>query len=164
MTGRNHTRRAARTSALGVALAVAMAMWPAGRAAAADIGQVKVVKGSVSVDRAGATLPATVGLRLQSADVVRTGSDGSVGITMADDSLLSAGPNSIVALERFEFDPTTRTGRFDTSLKKGTLAVVSGHMARQSPDAMTVRTPSAILGVRGTEFAASAHDPVSLQR
>ena len=86
------------------------------------------------------------------ADVVKTGADGSVGITMTDNSLLSAGPNSVLALDRYDFDPTTNAGRFDASLRKGTLAVVSGRLAKQSTDAMTVRTPSAILGVRGTEF------------
>jgi hypothetical protein len=36
--------------------------------------------------------------------------------------------------------------------------VVSGRIAKQSPESMTVRTPSIILGVRGTEFAVAAND------
>lgn len=125
---------------------------------AADIGQIKISKGAVTIDRAGQSMPGAIGARLQTADVVKTGADGSVGITMTDNSLLSAGPNSVLALDRYEFDSTTDEGRFDASLRKGTLAVVSGRLARQSRDAMTVRTPSAILGVRGTEFAVSTHD------
>jgi hypothetical protein len=125
-------------------------------ASAAEIGQVKVVKGQVDVERNGQAEPAKPGMRLETADVVRTGTDGSVGITMADNSLLSAGPNSILSLDRFDYDPTTNQGRFDTQLQKGSLSVISGRMAKQSPDAMTVRTPSAILGVRGTEFVVSA--------
>jgi hypothetical protein len=125
---------------------------------AADIGQIKVSKGQVSVDREGRSLPAPVGTRLQISDVVKTGPDGSVGITMDDDSLLSAGPNSVLALDHYAFDPATRKGRFDASLNKGTLAVISGRIAKQAPDAMTVRTPTAILGVRGTEFAVSVHE------
>jgi hypothetical protein len=127
-------------------------------AGAAEIGQIKVAKGEVGIERQGKTLPAAVGLRLQTADVVRTGTDGSVGITMDDDSLLSAGPNSVLSLDRYVFDSTTNGGRFDASLNKGTLAVISGRIAKQSPDAMTVRTPTAILGVRGTEFVVSAND------
>ena len=50
----------------------------------------------------------------------------------------------------------THAGRFDTSLRHGTLSAVSGKIARQSPDAMKVRTPSTILGVRGTEFVVRA--------
>ena len=129
--------------------------WPVA-ASAADIGQVKIAKGQVTIERQGTTIPATVGARLQVADTVRTGADGSVGITMDDDSLLSAGPNSALSLDRYAFDSTTNQGRLDTSLNKGTLSVISGRIAKQSPDAMTVRTPTAILGVRGTEFVVSA--------
>jgi len=127
-------------------------------ARADDIGRVKVTKGQVSIERAGASLPAPVGARLQSADVVTTGSDGSIGITMNDDSLLSAGANSRLSLDRFVHDPSTNEGRFNVSLNRGTLAVISGRIAKQSPDAMTVRTPASILGVRGTEFVVKVED------
>jgi len=43
-------------------------------------------------------------------------------------------------------------------LKRGSLSVVSGRIAKQSPDAMTLRTPSVTLGVRGTEFAVSVDE------
>ncbi len=127
-------------------------------AAQAEIGQIKTAKGQVSVDRKGQVLPGQVGMLLEASDVLKTGADGSVGLTMRDNSLLSAGPNSILALERFEFDPTTSQGRFDSQLRRGTLAVVSGRIAKQSPEAMTVRTPSAVLGVRGTEFVVAVDD------
>jgi len=129
---------------------------------AADIGQIKVAKGQVSVERGGQVMPATAGMRLQASDVVKTGADGSVGITMTDNSLLSAGPGSVLALNTYAFDTTTYQGKFDATLKQGTLAVVSGKIAKQSPEAMTVRTPSTILGVRGTEFVISA-EPVTQQ-
>lgn len=119
----------------------------------ADIGQIKVSRGTVNVERAGTTLPGAAGTRLQTADTLRTGADGSAGITMNDDSLLSAGPNSVLVLEHYALDPVTSQGRFDAALNKGTLVVVSGRIAKQAPDAMKVRTPTAILGARGTEFA-----------
>ena len=122
---------------------------------AADIGQIKVSRGTVTIERGGQTVRGDPGIRVQGQDVVRTGSDGSVGITMTDNALLSAGPNSVLVLDRYDFDSTTNQGHFDASLRRGTLAVVSGRLARQSPDAMTLRTPSAVLGVRGTEFVVS---------
>jgi hypothetical protein len=127
-------------------------------AGAADIGQIKVAKGEVSIERSGQAMPGAVGARLQASDVIKTGADGSVGIVMSDNSLLSAGPNSILSLDRFEFDPTSSQGQFDASLRRGSLSVISGRIAKQSPDAMTVRTPAAILGVRGTEFVASVDE------
>lgn len=160
-----HQRRRRRVTASGrtvpalaAAGGLALALGLAGAARAADIGQVKVSRGQVAVERGGAALAVTVGLRLRSADVVRTGADGAVGITMNDDSLLSAGPNSVLSLDAFALDPATSQGRLATTLNKGTLAVVSGRIARQSPEAMTVRTPSAVIGVRGTEFVVAVED------
>jgi hypothetical protein len=140
------------------ALLVMLAVGLSGPSLADDIGQIKVVKGQVSIERDGRSLPATAGARLQASDILKTGPDGSVGITMSDDSLLSAGPNSVLALDRYQFDATTSQGQFDASLQKGSLAVISGRIAKQSPEAMKVRTPSSILGVRGTEFVVSVDD------
>ena len=139
-------------------LALLLSAWP-GPALAADVGQIKVSKGVVYVERAGQKLAAPVGTRIREADVVVTGADGAVGITFLDASLLSAGPNSTLVIDRFAFDSTTNQGAFETSLKRGTLAAVSGKIARQSPDAMKVKTPVAILGVRGTEFLVRTSEP-----
>lgn len=125
---------------------------------AADIGRIKVARGKVVIERAGVKLPGSVGTRVQVSDTITTGDDGAVGFTMDDDSLLSAGPNTVLVLDRYAFDPTTNQGRLDAALNKGTLAVISGRIAKQSPDAMTVRTPAVILGVRGTSFAVSANE------
>ena len=143
---------------VGRAVAALAALCLAGAACAAEIGQIKTAKGRVTIEREGRVLPGFVGARLQASDVVKTGADSSVGITMDDDSLLSAGPGSVLSLDRYAFEPTSGQGRFDASLNRGTLAVISGRIAKQSPDAMTVRTPTAILGVRGTEFVVSADD------
>jgi hypothetical protein len=139
---------------VGIAAAVfgIIALGPLSALPASDVGEIKVSRGSVHIEREGQQLPGPVGTRIQQSDVIVTGADGSVGITFMDDSLLSVGPNSVLAIDRFEFDSTTHRGIFDSSLKKGTLAAVSGKLAKQSPDAMKVRTPAAVLGVRGTEF------------
>lgn len=124
--------------------------------AAENIAQFKKVEGAVFVERDGKRSTAQIGGHVQQHDVVITGGDGSAGLTFADNSLLSLGPNSILSLDRFEFNATTHEGKFDTSLKKGVLSVVSGRIVKQKPEAMTIRTPSAILGARGTEFVIKA--------
>ena len=131
----------------------------AGTAWANDVGQVKTAKGAVHVERDGKRLPASVGMPIHQSDALVTGTDGSVGVTFSDNSLLSTGPNSVLVVDRYNFNSTTHTGRFDASLKKGTLAVVSGKMVKQSPDAMKIRTPAAIMGVRGTEFVVQVEEP-----
>jgi hypothetical protein len=127
-------------------------------AVAADAGEIKVVRGAAHIERGSERLPAKVGMPIQEADRVVTGIDGTVGITFADNSLLSIGPSSTFAIDRYVFDSTTHAGKFDSTLSKGTLAVVSGKMVKQSADAMHVRTPSPIMGVRGTDFVVKVAD------
>ncbi len=127
-------------------------------ALAADAGRIKTSRGAAWVERAGARLPAAVGTPVRQGDVVVTGPDAAVGITFADDSRLSIGPDTTLAIDRFAFNPTTYEGAHETSLRRGTLAAVSGKLARQSPEAMKVRTPAAVLGVRGTEFVVRTGD------
>ena len=127
-------------------------------ALAADAGEIKVARGAAHIERGSERLPAKVGMPVQEADRVVTGTDGTVGITFADNSLLSIGPSSTFAIDRYVFDSTTHAGKFDSTLSKGTLAVVSGKMVKQSAEAMHVRTPSAIMGVRGTDLVVRVSD------
>ena len=121
-------------------------------AAAGEVGQVKTSKGSVFIERDGKRLPAPVGTIIEASDTLSTGRDGSAGITFLDNSRMALGPGSTLAINRFDFNQTTHEGSFDSTLKRGTLSAVSGKLAKHSPDAMTVRTRSTILAVRGTEF------------
>ena len=131
-------------------LAAAMAV--AFPAVAADVGLIKVSKGSVQIQRGTAKVPAAVGAGVQASDVIVTGADGAAGITFTDNSLVSVGPNSVFAIDKYSFDTTTHQGEFEGNLKQGRLAAISGKMVKQSPESMKIRTPSAIMGVRGTEF------------
>lgn len=120
--------------------------------AMADIGRVKRSKGAATIERAGAAMEAKAGLVLEASDVLVTGPKSLISVTFIDNSRFSAGPNSRVSLETFTFNSTTHEGSFVTKLEKGSLAVISGQIAKQKPDAMRVRTPTSILGVRGTRF------------
>lgn len=138
------------------ATCLALLMALSGGAFAAPVGQVKTVTGEAFIERAGQRLPVAVGTAVEARDVVRTGKRGSVGLSFVDNSRMALGPGSTLAIERFEFDATTHDGHFDARLRKGTLSAVSGKIAHRSPDAMTVRTRSTLLAVRGTEFVVSA--------
>jgi len=123
------------------------------QAAWADaIGQIKTLAGDVAIIRDNVKSPAKAGDLLEKADTLMTGTDGRVGITFIDNSRFSLGPNSQIALEKFTFNPTTQEGEFLTKVDRGTLAVISGHIAHNAPAAMQVQTRTTILGVRGTHF------------
>jgi hypothetical protein len=130
----------------------------AGPAHAAEIGQIKNTAGQVFLLRNNNQQPAKPGDLIEQADVIVTGSNGSVGVTLIDNSRLSAGPNTRVEFKQFRFNPTTQEGESLTQLHRGTLAIVSGQIAKRSPDAMKVQTPTTILGVRGTKFAVKVEE------
>lgn len=121
-------------------------------------GVVKRSAGSVTLLRGGAApgLALAVGQPVQVGDVVRTGGDGRVGITLADDTLLAAGPNSELVLSEFAFNATTQEGGMLLSLWRGTLSMVTGLLARKAPEKVNVQTRTVVLGVRGTEFIVDA--------
>jgi len=127
-------------------------------ALAADVGEIKTASGAAHVERDGKRLPVTVGMQVQESDKLVTGADGAVGITFLDNTLVSAGPNSTLVIDSYRFGSTTHAGKFDASLSRGSLAVISGKMVKQSPEAMRIRTPSSVLGVRGTEFVVKVAD------
>lgn len=115
-------------------------------------GMVKTSKGLVSIERGGKKLTAVVGTPVLVADRIRTGGDASVGVTLRDNTLLSAGPNSLIVIDSFAFDGTTQDGKMSIGIRKGTLSVATGKIAKRAPESVDFHTPTSVLGVRGTEF------------
>ena len=137
-------------AALIVALASATAL------AQTHAGVVKTVRGAVSVERDGKQVAVAPGTQVNQGDRVVTGTDGHVGLTMRDDTLLTLGPRSDLKLDSYAFDAKTHDGNFLASLTKGVLSVVTGLLPRQSPDKFAVKTRISTMGVRGTEFIVEA--------
>lgn len=131
----------------------AVLLWSAqARADNPRIAQIKTAAGQVTIVRGGGNVAAKVGDFLYEKDVIQTGGDGSVGLTFTDNTAMSAGPDSEIALSEYRFDSSNFNGAMLTDMRRGTLAMVSGDIARSTPGAMRVKTPTAILGVRGTRF------------
>jgi len=122
-----------------------------GQAAAA--GRIKLAAGSVTIVRASAPLAAQAGQTLFEGDILRTGPDGRVGVTLKDDTRVSLGPSSEVRLDRFRYAPAERQLGVVLKIAHGVVAYVSGRIAKLAPDTIRIETPSAILGVRGTTLA-----------
>jgi hypothetical protein len=120
------------------------------------VGQVKNVAGSAIVVRHGEEIPVILGLSLQESDSLRTGSDGSLGLTLRDGTRVSLGPDTRLHLASFSFAPAEHRLALTLRLLRGTLAYVSGRIAHLSPSAVTIETPTSVIGVRGTHLLVSA--------
>lgn len=121
---------------------------------AADVpaGLVKKVSGTVRIERGGTAVPVQVGTFVMNGDRIVTDADSSVGLTLLDDTLLSAGPSSVISLNHFAFNSTTNDGGMSLQILKGTLRAITGLIARNSPAAVEVKTPTTTIGIRGTDF------------
>ncbi|SDH37647.1 FecR family protein [Paraburkholderia steynii] len=123
-----------------------------------SIGVVKTVKGSVHIERTAQSVDAAVGSEVFKSDRIVTGPASSVGITLRDNTLLSEGSSSVLELNQFAFDTTTHDGTLDATIRRGSLAVVDGKLAKAHPEAVRFSTPTTTLGVRGTEFIIEVGD------
>ena len=92
------------------------------------------------------------GFTLEPGDVVITKKGGRVGIAFLDDTRFAIGPDSKIQMTTYVYDRPRQSGTFLTEIKRGSLGVVSGKIAKAGKDAMKVRTPTSMLGVRGTKF------------
>ena len=116
-------------------------------------GRIKVVSGVAFIVREGAQRPAMVGSLVYERDSLTTGPNGHVGVTLRDDTRLSIGPATSIEISRFLYAPADSQFGFVLKVVRGVVAYVSGRIAKLSPDAVRLETPSAIVGVRGTRLA-----------
>ena len=138
--------------AFAMLLGAALAAWGASASAAERIGQVKVASGEVAIVRGAERVAAAPGAALFEGDVVETGADSAVGMTFTDNSRMSLGSNTSLALEEYAFRSPGKQDAFDARLARGSLTAASGEIVEGRPLAMRVLTPTTVLGVKGTEF------------
>lgn len=127
----------------GAVLAIALA-----QPAWADIGRIKLASGAASIERDGKLLLLKPGFVIETGDTLVTGARGKAGVTFIDNTRLSAGPGTRMTFRSFDYNDTTQKGRFVSFLKKGAVAIVSGRIARNDPQAMRVETPKNIYVIR----------------
>ena len=116
------------------------------------IGHIQNLTGTAAIVRGDAVVPVAPGAALYRGDVVRTGKPGAAGVVLTDDTTISLGSGSEIALNDYAFHP--KEGRFALALKmvKGTFAYVTGQIVKLAPDSVQVQTPDATIAVRGTKL------------
>jgi hypothetical protein len=125
---------------------------------ASESGIIKNVTGQVQIVRNGTNSDAKVGSSVEEKDKIIVLEKSSVGISMNDETLMSLGENSSLIVDKYTFNPVTRDGKVETSILKGTLRFVTGLIGREHPEAISVNTPVATMGIRGTDFIVEVPD------
>lgn len=120
--------------------------------ASEPIGYVKVVSGSASVVRGDSERGLAVGAPLYEDDLLKTGRESSLGVTMRDGTMLSAGPETELLLDEYAYAPKAGQLGFVARVSQGTLDFVSGMLGKLAPESVAIQTPTGVIGMRGTHF------------
>lgn len=122
------------------------------------IGFVKTITGTASVATAQKTVKAEPGTPLFLGSIIKTGDDGSLGVTFRDNTVMSFGPDTEVTVDEYLYAPAKGSLKLAASMVKGTLHYISGVIAKLRPESVSVKTPTGIIGVRGTRFAVKTEE------
>ena len=116
-----------------------------------NIGTVTELKGSGEIVRESNVVGNTQGIPLEAMDTART-EKGKMRLDFIDDTRVDVIENSILVIDDFVYDPSSGTGKLDMRAALGTVRYASGQIAKNSRQNVRVRTPSATISVRGTDF------------
>jgi len=119
----------------------------------ASIGNVILHEGNGEIERTTGESQITVkDLDVFSYDVVKTG-NGKTGIEFVDETRVDVTQHSKLIIDEFVYDPNTKKGKLNLSAKLGTIKYASGQIAKTSRQNIIITTPTATIGVRGTDFS-----------
>ena len=115
------------------------------------IGDVILHTGNAVIEQDGEDVEAEKDLDVFSYNTVKTGK-GKVAIGFIDDTRVDVTEHSKLIIDEFVYDPNTKTGSLSLKAALGTIRYASGQIAKTSPTEVQIKTPTATIGVRGTDF------------
>jgi hypothetical protein len=140
-----------------VLLAISLAAAPAAFAQEV-VGSVKTVTGDAVVIDSGRAVKAQPGTQVRKGNVLKTAPGSTMGVTFTDNTVMSFGPDTELTVEEYLYAPGKGNGKFSSKLSKGSLAAVSGAIAKLRPDAAELKTATGTIGIRGTHFVARVEE------
>lgn len=118
------------------------------------IGYVKTASGEAWVITTNARVAAQAGTPVYQGSQLKTGPQGSIGVTFKDETVVSCGPDTELTIDEYLYAPSQGKLSLVSNLVKGSLNYLSGVIAKLKPEAVSVRTPTGTIGIRGTQFVA----------
>ena len=117
------------------------------------IGDVILQEGNSVVERIeGDEFNSKIDLDFISFDTVKTGK-GKTAIEFIDETRVDVTQHSKLVIDEFVYDPNTKTGALSLKASLGTVRYASGQIAKNSKQNVKIKTPTATIGVRGTDFS-----------
>ena len=125
----------------------------------AGVGSISEFKGGGTVKRGAKATPAAKGSNIEKNDTVSTNSQGRFKITFVDATTVNITQNSRLVIDDFVYDGNNKSkGKIGLKLALGTAKYTSGAIAKGNARGVGIRTPTATIAVRGTDFVMSVDE------
>lgn len=133
-----------------IALLIALPM-----AASAAIGSIADQQGKdAAIKRGTQNIAGKKGTGIESDDVIKVASESETSITFRDNTKVKIKANSQLVIDDFVFDPkASDAGKMAIKVAMGTVQYTSGQIAKANHQHINIKTPTAQIAVRGTDFS-----------
>lgn len=122
-----------------------------------NIGNVAALKGDANIFRNSKTLKIKSGMTLEVKDRIVTSSQSRVQVILKDDTVVTIGPDSSFVFDAYTFG-TEANSQVAMHIDRGFFRSVTGKIGKLAPERFKVKTVSATIGIRGTDFSALVSD------
>ena len=118
----------------------------------ANIGNIMAIKGSADVKRLGDTFHATNGMKLEKGDSILTSKKSRVQVMLKDETVVTIGASSSFSFVEYFYDESKKS-KLTMRANRGFFRSVTGRIGKLAPERFKVKTASATIGIRGTDFS-----------
>jgi hypothetical protein len=123
----------------------------------AAVGTVTEQSGPTEIKRDKDVIPSELNSKVDMNDTVTT-ANAKAGITFDDQTQVHITEQSKLVIDNFVYDPNKGAGKLAVKIALGTVKYTSGQIAKNDPQQVKVETPSATIGVRGTDFTSTVDE------
>ncbi len=124
-----------------------------------EIGEISELRGNGEITRVNSseTFTAELDSDIFSFDDVRTG-NGRLAIEFLDDSVVKLTEHSKLVIDEYIFDPDPSKSKMSLNMASGTARFISGAFGKINKENITINTPTATIGIRGTDFTTTVDE------
>lgn len=123
----------------------------------AAVGTVTEQSGPTEIKRNNNSIPSELSAPVEMQDTITT-ANSKAGITFQDQTQVHITEQSKLVIDNFVYDPNRGAGKLAVKIALGTVKYTSGQIAKNDPQQVKVETPSATIGVRGTDFTSTVDE------
>lgn len=118
---------------------------------AQNVATLTALKGAVSIENSSSKIEAVLGASLQEQDSVITADKSKAQLIFKDETIVTVGKNSNFSIAKYIYDDKQKP-QVEFGLLRGAITTITGKIGKIAPEKFKVKTKTATIGIRGTNF------------